>query len=52
VKLAHKSPRMLAALSILFRSWAGDARVAAVLARARKSRDPEVRAAARGEAAG
>ncbi len=48
-KLAPKSQEMLAALSVLATSWARDPRVSRVLARARKSRDREVRAAAEPE---
>jgi hypothetical protein len=44
-KLAPRSPESLAALNVLAQTWSFDARVAALLARARKSDDPDVRAA-------
>lgn len=45
-KLTPKSPLMLSALSALAHSWSSDPWVSKVLARARKSKDPEVRGAA------
>jgi hypothetical protein len=45
-KLADKSPIMLAALSTLAETWRHDQRVTDVLARAAKSKDPAIRAAA------
>ena len=44
-KLAPKSPEVLATLAELAAGWGADPRAAAVLARARKSKDPEIRAA-------
>jgi hypothetical protein len=43
--LAPKSPEMLIALSGLARVWANERRAADLLARARKSEDPEIVAA-------
>ena len=45
LKLAAKSPESLAALSVLAQTWPGEARVATLLGRARKAKDPEIRAA-------
>jgi hypothetical protein len=45
-KLAPRTPESLAALGVIAQSWGKDARVAPLLARAQKSADPEVRAAA------
>jgi hypothetical protein len=45
-RLAPKSPELLAALTALGSYWAKDPRVAATLARAAKSPDPEIRNAA------
>jgi len=50
-KLAHRSPEMLAAINVIAASWAGDRRGGAVIDRARKSSDPEIRAAAQMDAA-
>ncbi|MGH7546078.1 MAG: hypothetical protein ACREKI_07840 [Gemmatimonadota bacterium] len=47
-KLRPKSPGMLAALAALEAGWSSNPRAAKVLGRARRSRDPEVRAVARG----
>jgi hypothetical protein len=52
VRLAEKSPFMLIALYMLAANWERDPRVVAVLKRARKSRDPEISAAARTETNG
>ena len=46
-KLAAKSPEMLAAVAALARTWRSDRTAAGLLAQARKSRDPEIVAAAR-----
>lgn len=51
-KLAPRSPEMLAALSGLAASWAEDSRASAVIGRAKKSRDREIRAATSPEASG
>ncbi|MGH7466839.1 MAG: hypothetical protein ACRENP_02530 [Longimicrobiales bacterium] len=45
-KLAPRSTESLIALNVLAETWPADARVAALLARARKADDPEIRAAA------
>jgi hypothetical protein len=45
-KLAARSPESLIALNVLAETWSADARIAALLARARKADDPEIRAAA------
>jgi hypothetical protein len=44
-KLAPRAPESLAALSVLAQTWPAEPRVAALLARARKSSDAEIRAA-------
>jgi hypothetical protein len=49
VKLAEKSPYMLVALATLVANWQRDPRAQAVIARAAKSKDPEISAAARTE---
>ncbi len=46
-RLASKSPEMLAAVAALARTWRSDKIAAGLLEQARKSRDPEVAAAAR-----
>jgi len=46
VKLADKSPEVLAAVQTLARSWAADPRAQDVLAQAARSKDPELKAAA------
>jgi hypothetical protein len=51
-KLADKSPEVLAALQTLARSWGADPRAQDVLGQALRSKDPELRAAAEGAAAG
>jgi hypothetical protein len=48
-RLAASSPAMLAALTVLANRWANDARAAAVLKRALKAHEAEVRAAAEGK---
>ena len=45
-KVAPRSPESLAALTVLAQSWSSEPRVAALLARARKSSDAEIRASA------
>lgn len=45
-KLAAKSPEMLAALKVLASTWANEPRVGTLLARAQKTDDPDIRAAA------
>jgi len=45
-RLAPKSAEALAALTVLADTWSTDSRAAALLARARRSTDPEIRAAA------
>jgi hypothetical protein len=45
-RLTHRSPEMLAALSVLADQWTSDRKAAAVLKRARASGDPDLRAAA------
>jgi hypothetical protein len=45
-RLTHRSPEMLAALSVLADQWKSDRKAAAVLKRARASGDPDLRAAA------
>jgi len=45
-KLAPKSPETLAALTVLAATWDSESKVAALLARARKADDAEIRAAA------
>jgi hypothetical protein len=45
-RLTHRSPEMLAALSVLADQWKKDRKAAAVLKRARTSGDPDMRAAA------
>jgi hypothetical protein len=44
-KLAPKSAESLAALQVLASTWRQDPRAAALLARAQKAEDPDVRAA-------
>ncbi len=46
-KLAAKSPEMLAAVTALARTWRGDRRAGGVLEQARRSRDPQIIAAAK-----
>lgn len=46
LKLAPKSPEALAALSVLAETWSSESKVSALLARARKADDAEIRAAA------
>jgi HEAT repeat protein len=49
-RLASSSPVMLAALNVLANFWSTEPRAAAILSRALKSQEPEVRAAAVGKA--
>jgi len=49
-RLAAKSPELLAALSVLADTWSANSKAAALLARARRAADPEIRAAAGGPA--
>ncbi len=51
IKLAEKTPFMLVALAMLASTWARDPRASRVLDRAAKSKDPEIKAAARREVA-
>ncbi len=46
IKLAEKTPFMLVALTTLANGWQRDARARAMLERAQRSKDPEIRAAA------
>jgi len=46
LKLAPKTPELLAALAALYHGWRGDQRAVAVLARAVGSSDPDIRSAA------
>ena len=49
-RLASSSPVMLAALNVLATFWSTEPRAAAILSRAQKAHEPEVRAAALGKA--
>ena len=42
-KVAPRTPESLAAITVLAQTWASDPRVAALLERARKSNDAEIR---------
>ena len=50
VKIASANPETVAAIRLLARDWASHPRAADVLNRARKSRDPQLKAAAEAKA--